>query len=124
MKQMSWFLSIVFILFSAPMTFSQEAVIEINSSELGVHKRPLVIFPHIKHEQVIECARCHHDYDKFGNNLGGEGQTCSQCHLKSTASNTLPLRKAFHLQCKGCHQKIAKKGPPENPLMCGQCHVR
>jgi len=124
MKQIRWFLSIVFILFAAPMTFSQEDVIEIKSSELGIHKRPLVIFPHIKHEQVIECNRCHHDYDAFGNNRGEEGQTCSECHLKSAASNPNHQMKAFHLQCKRCHQNIAKKDGPKNPLMCGQCHVR
>jgi hypothetical protein len=29
------------------------------------------------------------------------------------------LRRAFHLNCKGCHQ-IKKQGP----VMCGECHVR
>jgi hypothetical protein len=29
------------------------------------------------------------------------------------------LRKAFHLNCKGCHQ--TKK---QGPVMCGECHVR
>ena len=124
MKRISWFFSIVFILFSVPICFSQDAIIEINSSELGVHRRPIVIFPHMKHEQVIECIRCHHDYDKFGNNLGGEGQTCSECHLKSTRSTPIHLKKAFHLLCKGCHQEIAQKNSPEKPLMCGQCHAR
>lgn len=124
MKQISWLLSILFILFLAPLAFSQEDMIVINSSELGTHKRPLVVFPHLKHEQIIACNRCHHDYDEFGNNLGGEGRTCSECHLKSAKSNPIPLMKAFHLQCKGCHQNLAKKGKPEGPLMCGQCHVR
>jgi hypothetical protein len=27
--------------------------------------------------------------------------------------------KAFHLNCKGCHQE-RKKGP----VMCGECHAR
>jgi hypothetical protein len=29
------------------------------------------------------------------------------------------LRKAFHLNCKGCHQ--TKK---QGPVMCGECHAR
>jgi hypothetical protein len=29
------------------------------------------------------------------------------------------LRKAFHFNCKGCHQN--KK---QGPVMCGECHVK
>jgi hypothetical protein len=29
------------------------------------------------------------------------------------------LRRALHLNCKGCHLEN-KKGP----IMCGQCHIR
>jgi hypothetical protein len=29
------------------------------------------------------------------------------------------LAKAFHLNCKGCHEQRGK-----GPIMCGQCHVK
>jgi hypothetical protein len=29
------------------------------------------------------------------------------------------LRRAFHLNCKGCHQSKM-----QGPVMCGECHAR
>lgn len=101
----------------------QDEIIVLNSSELGRHQRPLVSFKHEMHAEEIECLRCHHEYDDYGVNSGGDGQRCAECHTASAGSNPVPLMRAFHLQCKGCHQKLSKTGDTK-PRMCGQCHSR
>lgn len=113
------------ILSVIPAAFSQEPVMTLNSPELGVHTRPLVSFPHENHASGIDCSRCHHDYDIFKANKNAEGRKCSECHTqKASSNNPVPLMKAFHLQCKGCHETMQKKGKTGQPLMCGQCHKK
>jgi len=111
----------LFFLISAPV-FSQEDRIQLESYELGEHKRTLVVFPHKNHEDLIDCRRCHHEYDDFKTNIGGEGRKCSECHSTQNGSNQIPLMKAFHLQCKGCHKKMNPGRDLKLPVMCGQCH--
>jgi ribosomal protein S27E len=36
--------------------------------------------------------------------------------------NPVPLTRAFHLQCKGCHRTQTAAGRGPLPVMCGQCH--
>ena len=104
---------------------AQEEIITLNSPELGSHKRALVRFAHDQHAENIGCNACHHDYDDYGVNTNeDEGQRCNECHTKAAQSNPIPLMRAFHLQCKGCHQNQVDKGQSAGPLMCGQCHVR
>ncbi len=105
--------------------YSQDEIIEINSEALGSHTRPVVQFPHMNHEEQIECSECHHEYDESGENIGGEGGYCSDCHTRNAGSNPVPLMEAFHLQCKQCHAKeIASSENKDMPQMCGQCHVK
>ncbi len=113
---------ILCVLFSSAN--AQEDVIQINSDELGEHQRPIVTFSHQRHADMIECARCHHDYDEFGSNLGGDGRPCSECHGQAQVSNPVALMKAFHLQCKGCHEKSAATGRHDPPRTCGRCHEK
>jgi hypothetical protein len=113
----------LFFLVSAPV-FSQEDRILLKSDELGKHKRALVVFPHKNHEDLIDCRRCHHEYDDFQVNTGGEGGKCSECHSTKNNSNQIPLMKAFHLQCKGCHKKMNTGQDLKLPVMCGQCHIK
>jgi hypothetical protein len=103
---------------------AQEEVIQISSSELGEHQRPLVTFSHQRHADMTECARCHHDFDEFGSNHGGDGQPCGECHASMPGPNPVPLMKAFHLQCKGCHKKAAATGRYNPPRTCGRCHEK
>ncbi len=103
---------------------AQEEVIQMNSSALGKHQRPIVTFPHQTHVDQIECSRCHHDFDKFGSNHGGDGQPCGACHAPVPGCSPVPLMKAFHLQCKGCHKKVAATGGQSPPRTCGQCHEK
>lgn len=104
---------------------AQEEIITLNSPEMETHRRALVRFEHEQHSDIIECAACHHDYDDYGVNTNeDDGQRCAECHTETAASNPIPLMRAFHLQCKGCHQKLAAAGEPGGPLMCGQCHLK
>jgi hypothetical protein len=111
--------------FMASLGFSQDDVITLNSDELGPHERPLVDFPHTTHADVINCVRCHHDFDDYGNNIGAEGQKCSDCHSKAPSQkNAVPLLDAYHFQCKGCHEALDAAGRKSGPVMCGECHKR
>ena len=103
-----------------PLAHSQEDTILLNSKELGTHQRPLVEFNHKLHsENKLDCTRCHHDFDAYLNNRGGEGQPCDTCHKKQGHDDTPSLKEAFHIQCIGCHESM-KAGP----VTCGECHVR
>jgi hypothetical protein len=114
---------IVFLFISLPV-FSQDEMVLINSDEFGNHERPIVQFPHLKHEEVIDCSDCHHEYDEFGDNIGGDGGYCSECHTQEPDLNPVSLVEAFHIQCKICHAKIAKIEKRVMPQMCGQCHIK
>jgi len=104
--------------------FSQDEFIEIDSDEFKEHTRSLVVFPHMVHEDCVECWDCHHDYDESGENIGTDGGYCSDCHTKKAGENPVPLMEAFHIQCKQCHAKETSKNENKNiPQMCGQCHV-
>ena len=105
--------------------WSQDEVMTLDSKDLGPHQRPLVVFQHERHSQNLECQSCHHDYDKYMNNNFEDGAPCARCHRPGgTARNRVPLRLAFHRECKGCHQALRARGTPAGPVMCGQCHVR
>lgn len=107
-----------------PVGYAQDALMLISSEELGEHQRPVVRYPHEKHMEDILCARCHHDYDEFGGNTDEDGQRCADCHTAAPSENPIPLMKAFHMQCKGCHEKLAGTGRYDLPRTCGRCHVR
>lgn len=117
---MSWILPYTF------NAFGQEEVIKIVSPELGKHQRPAVVFPHEKHSDRMTCTRCHHEYDEFRSNRASEdeGQRCAECHTAHPAKNPIPLMKAFHLQCKGCHNQMAETKRFNPPRTCGGCHDR
>lgn len=119
------YMAILFLFFIMVLpASSQDEVIEINNQELGEHKRPLVQFPHLIHEEIIECSECHHDYNEAGENVGGDGGSCTECHTKTAGENPVPLMEAYHIQCKTCHAKIAAEEKESLPQMCGQCHIR
>ncbi len=111
-------------LMAASTGFGQDEVMVLKSEALEPHERALVSFPHERHADLIDCLRCHHDFDAYGGNVGSEGQRCSDCHDLKGSGNPVPLMRAFHLQCKNCHQKVEKsaEGAPL-PIMCGQCHA-
>jgi hypothetical protein len=118
------FALIIMVLFAVALAFSQEEVIKIESRELGDHERPIVQFTHEQHANVLECLRCHHNFDEYNNNTGSEGQACAECHTRRGGENPVNLKDAFHTQCKTCHEQLLSKGAPTGPLMCGECHIR
>ena len=103
---------------------AQEDEIMLPDRDAATLQRPTVTFSHARHAETLECLRCHHDYDEWGNNTGGDGQACAECHTNSGGNNPIPLTLAFHKQCKGCHQTVNATGRKALPVMCGQCHVR
>ncbi len=122
--KMKGLLVAILLMFLPWALFAQEDEIIMNNSELGIHDRPLVKFPHGVHEEIIDCSRCHHDYDAFMVNTGGDGEKCIKCHSVEPGESHLPLMKAIHLQCKECHQHRTAIGEKSGPVMCGRCHVR
>ena len=66
MKFFFQYILVLIIFAGAAPAFGQDDVIVINSEEIDVHRRPLVTFPHGRHEENIDCERCHHDFDDFG----------------------------------------------------------
>ena len=67
-----------------------------------------VTFNHTGHEQVTDCASCHHT---------GEYAQCSGCHGVSAG---IPNAKdSFHSTCIDCHKEM-KQGPTS----CRDCHIK
>jgi hypothetical protein len=102
-----------------PPAYSQEDIVILNHPELGHHQRPPVEFNHKLHAEKFDCARCHHDFDAYMNNRGGEGQPCDSCHKRRADDGLISLKDAFHTQCKTCHESMK-----DGPTTCGECHVR
>ena len=89
----------------------------VDSSFFGKTERSQVVFQHELHNEkakIDACNKCHHVFDNFL-----EDRHCSDCHGLRDTGGISSLRKAFHLQCKGCHEKSSK-----GPVTCGQCHLK
>lgn len=126
MKRLLACATVMLVLLAAGTGFAQDnSTIVLNDAALGAHHRPLVVFPHADHQDIIACTRCHHDFDEYGaNQADGDGSKCSDCHTRTPGKNPIALARAFHLQCKGCHEKMRATGVASPPVMCGQCHRR
>jgi predicted CXXCH cytochrome family protein len=104
--------------------FSQEDMEVVDDWGFTKKQRPPAVFRHDAHNetaQIEECNECHHLYEN-GEKLedeSSEDQSCSECHDENGSGNQPGLKKAFHVNCKGCH--LTKK---QGPVMCGKCHVR
>jgi hypothetical protein len=104
---------------------SQEDMRYVSADPFIQPRRPPAVFQHDEHNELAgieECFVCHHVYDEDGklvDDESSEDQPCSECHELVRSGNKPALMKAFHTNCKGCHEE-KKKGP----LMCGQCHVK
>lgn len=93
-------------------------------------RKGFVRFSHLEHAEgyVEACEDCHHEY-KDGQNVWQEGQPvkkCSSCHDPSKRQgNARKLNMAFHKNCKGCHQKLAREGGTRAPYkQCTDCHAK
>jgi hypothetical protein len=104
--------------------WSQEDMKEVSSDAFSTPQRPAAVFPHESHNEkakIENCNACHHVYaaGKLVEDESSEDRRCSDCHGLEDAGRQPGLMKAFHLNCKGCHQEQQK-----GPVMCGECHVR
>ena len=87
-------------------------------------QRPPAVFKHDEHNEnaaIEECNICHHIYKdgKLLEDESSEDQLCSECHNLTASGNQPALRKAFHINCKGCHKENG-----DGPIMCGECHKK
>jgi hypothetical protein len=104
--------------------WSQENMKAVSPEGFTNPRRPAAVFPHDAHNDkagIENCSQCHHVYQdgKLVEDESSEDRGCADCHGVEDAGRQPGLMKAFHLNCKGCHQQ-QKKGP----VMCGECHVR
>lgn len=77
-------------------------------------KQGTVTFAHLSHEDRIGCMECHHEMES----PGAAAQGCHGCH-NPQATDTFEAKKAFHLQCLGCH-----KTETRGPTTCAGCHAK
>jgi hypothetical protein len=104
--------------------FAQEDMEVVAGDSFENQRRPSAVFRHDDHNEtaeIEECNECHHVYEN-GEKLADESsedQRCADCHTEKAVDNQPGLRRAFHINCKGCH-KAQNKGP----VMCGECHSR
>lgn len=100
----------------------QYDMVEVDNSIFGDPARPPSVFKHDEHNEkagLDECNICHHVYED-GKKLeydSSEDMYCSDCHAVESGDENPSLRKAFHMNCKGCH--LERKA---GPVMCGECH--
>jgi hypothetical protein len=117
------FITLLSVLLIIP-ALAQEDMVVVAGDSFEKQRRPAAVFRHDDHNEtagIEECNECHHVYEN-GERLADESsedQRCADCHTEKTIDNQPGLRKAFHLNCKGCHQ--SKK---QGPVMCGECHVK
>lgn len=87
------------------------------------HRRQPVRFTHFRHASKHGykqlCSSCHHT---------GDLVSCDSCHnevaMDAGDGKSIPkLKRAFHLQCIGCHEAAQKSAPDSRaPLSCDDCH--
>ena len=95
-------------------------------------------FNHEQHQELFECADCHHSRNSDGTKgpyIEGEEQACVTCHNSKDMSdgivrgeNKLNTYEGLgHASCVGCHYKILKEGKVSGPTKrgngkCIACH--
>lgn len=106
--------------------WSQEDMEFVDNGSFDSPRRPPSVFNHDLHNEQAEleedCSVCHHLYDENGDLVEGESsedQSCVECHDLESSGSQPALMKAFHMNCKGCHEKEGK-----GPVMCGECHIK
>jgi hypothetical protein len=116
--------SVLIPLCNLDVVCAQENMTAVDNSIFGKPERTRAVFRHDLHYEkanIDACNECHHVI-KDGKKLedaSSEDQRCSDCHGIRGVGGTPSIRKAFHLNCRGCHEKSGK-----GPLMCGECHLK
>lgn len=124
MAKKTYIILIAALLASAGLyAYAQEDMEFVNDTAFTDTMRPPVSFKHDDHNEVAaidDCTVCHHLYDEAGNLLedeSSEDMECGECHGADSRGYPIELVRAFHLNCRGCHEE-QKAGP----VVCGECH--
>ncbi len=104
--------------------WSQDEMTVVDNSVFDRPQRSPSIFVHDEHNEkaeIFDCAVCHHVYEDgdLVPDESSEDQRCSDCHGLTASKDQPALIKAFHANCKGCHQEQGR-----GPIMCGECHIK
>jgi hypothetical protein len=114
--------AVLTLLLAATQSLSQEDMLVVDNSIFNKPVRAPALFEHDVHNEtagIDDCAECHHLYEdgKRVEDESSEDQACSECHSLKGGNGNPSLRRAYHLNCKGCHLEKAA-----GPIMCLQCH--
>lgn len=115
--------ALVAMVYFAPSAFSQDDMTVVPTYAFGELERPEVPFEHDLHNEKAEiddCGLCHHGVADDGTldmENTTEGEPCDSCHPVDGAGGKMPLMRAYHRQCGGCHAEALK-----GPVACGECH--
>ena len=100
-------------------------------NEYKSKRRGPVSFTHLKHAKNynISCWECHHEYEDSTNvwvPWSDETPGCADCHDPGKGEDKMPgLQKAYHLECRGCHQVLKEQGKKTGPYRgCFGCHEK
>lgn len=112
------------IVLSITTVWSQEDMTVVDNAAFDNPQRTPSVFVHDEHNEtagIDDCAACHHVYEDgtLMEDESSEDQSCSECHDLKGSDGQPSLIKAFHTNCKGCHQAQEK-----GPIMCGECHIK
>jgi predicted CXXCH cytochrome family protein len=112
-----------------PASSSSLDVIIINNDDYKSKRRGPVAFSHLKHakEYGVSCWDCHHEFE---DNLNvwvpwAETGRCSDCHEPIGDEEVFGLQKAYHMNCRGCHQAMVAQNKKTGPHRgCFGCHEK
>jgi len=112
------------IVMAMPAEWAQEDMIVVDNSVFDNPQRTPSVFVHDEHNEnagIDDCAACHHLYEdgELLEDESSEDQSCSDCHSLEGGDGQPALMKAFHGNCKGCHQQEGR-----GPILCGECHQK
>ena len=106
--------------FVLALAYAQEDIKYLEHDIFVDRQRPAASFSHELHADTegIDCLECHHVYEN-GQNVWDDSQEtdCTTCHGLREAGKVVSAMKAFHTNCKGCHDEKGK-----GPVTCGECH--
>jgi hypothetical protein len=110
------------LVLTVSQSFSQEDMRVVDNSVFERPVRVSSLFEHDVHNETAgldDCSVCHHLYEdgKLIEDESSEDQSCADCHPADGSGSTPSLRRAYHLNCKGCHMSNRT-----GPVMCAQCH--
>jgi nitrate/TMAO reductase-like tetraheme cytochrome c subunit len=109
----------------------------ITMTATGSAKPKPATFPHLKHQETLKCADCHHgmaDGKQVPYTEGMKIEKCESCHntekLAGKTKGALKLdtlKGAGHGNCLECHKEMVAKDPAlkEKGLdKCTTCHTK